>query len=95
MSGINATEMLVFLLLFVFVAVMGFMAARCKSGDTMDHLDEWGFGKVKVKGRKRCFLSYSSPPRSPGPRPSGGTDHDQAWSGRFEPPRNLPGQTGP
>ena len=43
MSGINATEMLVFLLLFVFVAVMGFMAARWKSGDTMDHLTNGGW----------------------------------------------------
>ena len=50
MSGINATEMLVFLLLFVFVAVMGFMAARWKSGDTMDHLDEWGLGGRKFGG---------------------------------------------
>jgi len=56
MSGINATEMLVFLLLFVFVAVMGFMAARWKSGDTMDHLDEWGLGGRKFGGWITWFL---------------------------------------
>ena len=50
MSGINVTEMLVFLLLFAGVAVMGFMAARWKSGDTMDHLDEWGLGGRKFGG---------------------------------------------
>ena len=54
MSGINATEMLVFLLLFV--AVMGFMAARWKSGDTMDHLDEWGLGGRKFGGWITWFL---------------------------------------
>ena len=56
MSGINATEMLVFLLLFVFVAVMGFMAARWKSGDTMDHLDEWELGGRKFGGWITWFL---------------------------------------
>ena len=56
MSGINVTEMLVFLLLFVFVAVMGFMAARWKSGDTMDHLDEWGLGGRKFGGWITWFL---------------------------------------
>jgi len=56
MSGINVTEMLVFLLLFAFVAVMGFMAARWKSGDTMDHLDEWGLGGRKFGGWITWFL---------------------------------------
>ena len=56
MSGITVTEMLVFLLLFAFVAVMGFMAARWKSGDTMDHLDEWGLGGRKFGGWITWFL---------------------------------------
>ena len=35
---IDWVELSIFTLLFAFVAVMGFMAARWKSGDTMDHL---------------------------------------------------------
>ena len=56
MSGVNVVELSVFTLLFVFVAVMGFMAARWKSGDTMDHLDEWGLGGRKFGGWITWFL---------------------------------------
>ena len=35
---------------------MGFMAARWKSGDTMDHLDEWGLGGRKFGGWITWFL---------------------------------------
>jgi SSS family solute:Na+ symporter len=56
MSNINWVEMSVFLVLFIFVAVMGFMAARWKSGDTMDHLDEWGLGGRKFGGWITWFL---------------------------------------
>ena len=56
MSGVNVVELAVFTLLFVFVAVMGFMAARWKSGDTMDHLDEWGLGGRKFGGWITWFL---------------------------------------
>ena len=56
MSGVNVVELAVFTLLFAFVAVMGFMAARWKSGDTMDHLDEWGLGGRKFGGWITWFL---------------------------------------
>jgi SSS family solute:Na+ symporter len=56
MSGIKTTELIVFLILFLGVAVMGFMAARWKSGDTMDHLDEWGLGGRKFGGWITWFL---------------------------------------
>ena len=56
MSGVNAVEFIVFTLLFVVVAVMGFMAARWKAGDTMDHLDEWGLGGRKFGGWITWFL---------------------------------------
>src|SRR3954452_24966007 len=37
--------MVVFVVLFLAVSVMGFLAARWQSsGDTLDHLDEWGLG---------------------------------------------------
>ena len=35
---------------------MGFMAGRWKSGDTMDHLDEWGLGGRKFGGWITWFL---------------------------------------
>ena len=56
MSGIDVVELVVFALLFAFVAVMGFMASRWKSGDTMDHLDEWGLGGRKFGGWITWFL---------------------------------------
>src|SRR5689334_11120140 len=34
----------VFVFFFALVTVMGFMAARWKSGATSEHLDEWGLG---------------------------------------------------
>ena len=41
---LQTTQLIIFTLLFALVAIMGFMAARWKQGDTMHHLDEWGFG---------------------------------------------------
>ena len=39
----NWVEIVVFVVLFLAVTVMGFMAARWqRSGAGMDHLDEWG-----------------------------------------------------
>ena len=50
------TEFTVFVILFLGVAVMGFMASRWKAGDTMDHLDEWGLGGRKFGGWITWFL---------------------------------------
>ena len=50
------TEFIVFLVLFLGVAVMGFMASRWKRGDTMEHLDEWGLGGRKFGGWVTWFL---------------------------------------
>ncbi|APU17964.1 MULTISPECIES: monocarboxylate uptake permease MctP [Actinoalloteichus] len=44
MSDLHWVELSVFGVLFFAVTVMGFLAARWKSGHTMDHLDEWGLG---------------------------------------------------
>ena len=44
---LQTTQLIIFTLLFVLVAVMGFMASRWKQGDTMHHLDEWGLGGRK------------------------------------------------
>ena len=40
----NGTEFGLVVALFVFVAVLGFLAARWKRGESLAHLDEWGLG---------------------------------------------------
>jgi SSS family solute:Na+ symporter len=37
-------ELAIFIVLFGLVAVLGFLAARWRRGDTLAHLDEWGLG---------------------------------------------------
>src|SRR3954449_4556522 len=44
MKNVNGVELAIFLLLFLLVTVMGFLAARWRRGDTLDNLDEWGLG---------------------------------------------------
>src|SRR3954451_17239685 len=44
MSGVNGTELTIFVALFLLVTVLGFVAARWRRADTLDHLDEWGLG---------------------------------------------------
>ncbi len=43
-DDVNTTEMVVFTVLFVAVSAMGFLAARWRRAETLDHLDEWGLG---------------------------------------------------
>ena len=56
MTGSNVVELIVFLILFLGVAGIGFWAARWKAGNTMDHLDEWGLGGRKFGGWVTWFL---------------------------------------
>ena len=45
MTGqIEWTALAVFIFFFALVTVMGFFAARWKSGPVSEHLDEWGLG---------------------------------------------------
>ena len=44
MSDVNGTELAVFVALFLLVTVLGFIAARWRRADSMEHLDEWGLG---------------------------------------------------
>src|ERR1700748_1756588 len=43
-DGIEWIELSVFIFFFLLVNVMGFFAARWKSGPVSEHLDEWGLG---------------------------------------------------
>jgi len=43
-DNVDAVEMTVFTALFIAVSVLGFVAARWRRADDLDHLDEWGLG---------------------------------------------------
>src|SRR5919107_6105232 len=44
MDDVNTTELVVFCALFLLVTVLGFVAARWRRPDNLEHLDEWGLG---------------------------------------------------
>ena len=44
MRDTNTTALVVFCVLFVAVSAMGFLAARWRRAESLDHLDEWGLG---------------------------------------------------
>jgi solute:Na+ symporter, SSS family len=50
------TQLIIFVVLFLFVTYMGFVAARWKRGSTLDHLDEWGLGGRKFGSWVTWFL---------------------------------------
>jgi SSS family solute:Na+ symporter len=43
-DNVNGVELVVFTILFVAVSVLGFVAARWRRAESLDHLDEWGLG---------------------------------------------------
>jgi SSS family solute:Na+ symporter len=44
MDGVNGVELTVFIVLFGFVSVLGFLAARWRRAESLANLDEWGLG---------------------------------------------------
>jgi SSS family solute:Na+ symporter len=50
------TELIIFVLLFGLVTVMGFVAARWRAAESLDHLDEWGLGGRKFGSWITWFL---------------------------------------
>ena len=40
-DNVNVVQLTVFTLLFVAVSVLGFLAARWRRADDLEHLDEW------------------------------------------------------
>src|SRR5690348_16481438 len=44
MSSRQTVELVIFIVLFLLVAVMGFGAARWRRAESLMHLDEWGLG---------------------------------------------------
>jgi SSS family solute:Na+ symporter len=55
-SGLQWTELSIFIVLFLVVTVLGFMAARWKATAPLDHLDEWGLGGRKFGSWVTWFL---------------------------------------
>jgi len=43
-DDVNAVQLTVFTVLFAAVSVLGFVAARWRAADDLEHLDEWGLG---------------------------------------------------
>src|SRR5436305_3658405 len=56
MSSAQIVQLVVFLVLFLAVTVLGFVAARWKAGSGLDHLDEWGLGGRKFGSWITWFL---------------------------------------
>jgi SSS family solute:Na+ symporter len=52
----QVVELVVFLILFLAVTVLGFLAARWKSGAGLHHLDEWGLGGRRFGAWVTWFL---------------------------------------
>ncbi|MQA10026.1 MAG: sodium:solute symporter [Pseudonocardiaceae bacterium] len=55
-SDLRWVELVIFTVLFLFVTVLGFLAARWKAGRTLEHLDEWGLGGRKFGAWITWFL---------------------------------------
>jgi solute:Na+ symporter, SSS family len=55
-AAVNGLELAIVLVLFVFVTVVGFAAARWRRAESLDHLDEWGLGGRKFGGWVTWFL---------------------------------------
>jgi SSS family solute:Na+ symporter len=55
-SGLQWTELSVFIVLFLLVSVMGFVASRWRAAASLDHLDEWGLGGRKFGSWITWFL---------------------------------------
>jgi SSS family solute:Na+ symporter len=56
MSSAQVTELTIFTVLFLAVAVMGFLAARWKAGSGLNHLDEWGLAGRRFGSWVTWFL---------------------------------------
>src|SRR3954468_22751436 len=56
MSSSQTVELVIFTLLFVAVAVLGFMASRWRRAADIEHLDEWGLGGRKFGSGVAGFL---------------------------------------
>ena len=55
-SGLEWTQLSIFIVLFLVITVLGFLAARWKAAASLDHLDEWGLGGRKFGSWITWFL---------------------------------------
>jgi solute:Na+ symporter, SSS family len=54
--GLQWTELVIFIALFVLVSALGFAASRWRAAASLDHLDEWGLGGRKFGSWITWFL---------------------------------------
>ncbi len=52
----HVTELVIFITLFAAVSVLGFVAARWRRAESLDHLDEWGLGGRRFGAWVTWFL---------------------------------------
>jgi SSS family solute:Na+ symporter len=55
-AAVNGLQLAIVLVLFVFVTVVGFGAARWRRAESLEHLDEWGLGGRKFGAWVTWFL---------------------------------------
>ena len=56
MNDVKTTQLVIFVVLFLLVSVLGWVAARWRRPETMEHLDEWGLGGRSFGGWVTWFL---------------------------------------
>jgi solute:Na+ symporter, SSS family len=56
MDDVKTTELAIFVFLFALVTVLGFVAARWRRAQSLEHLDEWGLGGRNFGGWITWFL---------------------------------------
>jgi SSS family solute:Na+ symporter len=56
MDDVKTTELVIFIALFLLVTVLGFVAARWRRAESLEHLDEWGLGGRNFGGWITWFL---------------------------------------
>jgi solute:Na+ symporter, SSS family len=56
MGDLKTTELVIFCALFLLVTVLGFVAARWRRAESLEHLDEWGLGGRNFGGWITWFL---------------------------------------
>jgi solute:Na+ symporter, SSS family len=55
-GGVNGLQLGIVIALFLLVSVLGFVAARWRKAQSLDHIDEWGLGGRKFGGWITWFL---------------------------------------
>src|SRR4051812_50179652 len=61
LAAVKGVELAIFVFLFGVVTVLGFVAAKWRRGETLEHLDEWGLGGRNFGSWVSWFLIGGDP----------------------------------